>query len=115
MRWIAVIAALAVLAGCGGSNRTYKTKVPATRVSSGPVASACMASGRKSASRQLCGCVQFVADISLTPADQKQAVEFFRDPHRAQEIRQSDGNRHEAFWARYKAFAGKAETLCEGA
>jgi len=41
-------------------------------------------------------------------------VTFFADPHRAQEVRQSDNPRDEAFWQRYKAFASRAENICRG-
>ena len=42
------------------------------------------------------------------------AAEFFDDPHRAQEIRQSDRRSHEAFWQRYKNFGQTAEIFCQG-
>ncbi|MCB1334627.1 MAG: hypothetical protein KDK26_13500 [Roseivivax sp.] len=83
-------------------------------MASGPISKACMASGRDAANRTLCGCVQFVADLQLSASDQRMAAEFFAEPHQAQEIRQSDSGRHEAFWTRYKAFAGQAEELCAG-
>jgi len=55
-----------------------------------------------------------VADRDLSRADQRLAVTFFADPHRAQEVRQSDNPRDEAFWQRYKAFASRAENICRG-
>lgn len=72
-----------------------------------------MASGRKARNTQLCGCIQSVANVSLSSSDQSLAVTFFDDPHRAQEIRQSDNAGHELFWERYKAFAEMAEDNCE--
>lgn len=118
MRTLIVLALCAVLAGCGGSPRKAgygaTTAAPVTRVASGPISQACLAAGRKAANRQLCGCVQFVADISLNKADQKTAAGFFADPPRAQEIRQSDNPRHEAFWKRYKAFGAKSSEMCRG-
>ena len=50
---------------------------------------ACLKSGRKAASRSLCGCVQKVADMTLSRSDQRKAVKFFADPQEAQDIRAS--------------------------
>jgi len=80
----------------------------------GPIESACLRSDRDAASRQLCGCIQNVADATLTGSDQRLAASFFKDPHRAQEIRQSDSRSHAAFWERYKAFGETAEAYCAG-
>ena len=105
-----------LLLGCGGgnTNRTARPEAPVVRIASGPVASACAQSGRRAANRQLCGCIQAVADDSLSAGDQRRAAAFFRDPHQAQEVRQSDGRRDEAFWDRYTAFADRAERICRG-
>ncbi|MGD9916697.1 MAG: hypothetical protein AB7U46_01670 [Paenirhodobacter sp.] len=77
----------------------------------GPVESACMRAGR-TADRALCGCIQQVADMSLTSADQRRAAAFFKDPEKAQEVRMSDRASDEDFWNRYKSFAQNAESLC---
>ncbi len=73
---------------------------------------ACMKSNRRSASKPLCGCIQRVADQMLTRREQKMAAKLFSDPHRAQEIRQSDRASHETFWKRYKAFGRSAGSRC---
>lgn len=73
---------------------------------------ACMNSNRRAASQPLCGCIQRVADQMLTRRDQRMAAKFFKDPHRAQEIRQSDRSTHEEFWKRYKAFGQSAGKIC---
>lgn len=78
----------------------------------GNIERACLKSGRSSASRALCGCIQQAADLTLNRSDQKLAAKFFADPHRAQEIRQSDNRSHEAFWQRYKEFGATAEAFC---
>ncbi|MDY6860576.1 MAG: hypothetical protein SWN98_14685 [Pseudomonadota bacterium] len=78
----------------------------------GAIESACLSSGRKGVSRAMCGCIQDAADLTLNRGDQRLAATFFRDPHKAQEIRQSDNRGHEAFWLRYKAFGTAAETFC---
>ncbi len=44
--------------------------------------------------------------------DQRLASKFFRDPHMAQVIRQSDDVTHEIFWKKYKAFGARAEQFC---
>jgi hypothetical protein len=40
------------------------------------------------------------------------AATFFSDPHRSQEIRQSDRSSHEVFWKRYKKFGARAQQMC---
>ncbi|WP_296763236.1 arginine transporter [Sediminimonas sp.] len=102
-----------VLVGCGGGgDRRHAGGGQVTHLSTGPINSACMMSPRKPRSRQLCGCIQTVADRSLGRSDQNLAASFFADPHRAQEIRQSDSSRHERFWERYTAFSEAAEASC---
>jgi len=78
----------------------------------GQIERACMASDRKARSRELCGCIQAVADDTLSGAQQRRAVSFYRDPHAAQEVRQSDSPGDEAFWADYRAFGDRAERVC---
>lgn len=74
---------------------------------------ACLASERAWGQRALCGCIQDAANLTLTVSDQKLAATFFADPHRAQEIRQSDRRSHEDFWKRYKNFGQTAEIFCQ--
>lgn len=73
---------------------------------------ACIKSDRASGKRHLCSCIQDAADLTLSKSDQKLAASFFDDPHRAQEIRQSDSRRHERFWERYESFGQTAENFC---
>ena len=73
---------------------------------------ACMASDRKARSRERCGCIQAVANDTLSASDQRLAVTFYGDPHKAQEIRQSDNAGHERFWKTYKAYAQSAAAVC---
>ncbi len=77
----------------------------------GPVGRACLAGGRTT-SRALCGCIQSVASARLSASDQRLAATFFKDPHRAQVVRQS--GRNSAFWERYKSFGSQAEARCTG-
>ena len=114
MRVITTLAMVALLAGCGGGKRFDRSEGQVTRFSSGPISTACMSAGRKAANRQLCGCIQTVANQSLSAADQRLAATFFKDPHKAQEVRQSDKGRHEEFWPRYRAWADDAERACQG-
>ncbi|MDJ0824698.1 MAG: hypothetical protein QNJ16_04275 [Rhodobacter sp.] len=84
----------------------------ASVASAGMIERACMKADRKAASRALCGCIQDVADQTLSRSDQRLAVKFFKDPHMAQEIRQSDRESHEVFWKKYKAFGATAKSYC---
>lgn len=103
------------LAACGGGNRVDRYAGGMTySFASGPISKACERSDRKAANRRLCGCIQAVADRSLSGADQRLAAKFFKEPHMSQEIRQSDRSSHEIFWQRYKAFAATSEQQCRG-
>ncbi len=114
-----ILISIAALTGCGGGG--YKkadrlaipnAQTPAT--ATGPISRACMASGREAASRQLCGCIQAAADISMSKRDQSLAASFYDDPHRAQEIRQSDNANHERFWRKYREYGETAGAICGG-
>lgn len=73
---------------------------------------ACVSSDRQAASRALCGCIQDVANLTLSSADQRLAATFFKNPQKAQDIRQSDNARNERFWDRYKEFGAVASQFC---
>lgn len=94
-----LIAAVVVAAGTAGAAQA------------GVIESACMASDR-GGNRALCGCIQSVADMTLTGSDQRKAAKLFRDPQRAQEIRQSSSNNDSVFWDRYKNFGSTAQAYC---
>jgi len=79
----------------------------------GPIENACIQAGRKAANRSLCSCIQDAADATLTRSEQKRAAKFFRDPHKAQETRQSDRAADERFWQAYKNFGTTAESYCD--
>lgn len=82
-----------------------------TTAFAGPIDKACLNAGR-SADPALCGCIQQVADQTLSRSDQRRAAKFFEDPDRAQETRVSDRASDEDFWLRYKGFAQAAEAYC---
>ncbi len=113
MKILGGVMVLALLAACGGQ-RQPDTYGRVTQFSQGPISRACMSSERKARNSQLCGCIQTVADRELTSQDQRIAVTFFKDPHRAQEIRQSDRPNHESLWTRYRSFTNQAERSCIG-
>jgi hypothetical protein len=80
----------------------------------GEIERACNGSGQAAANRDLCACIQYVADMTLSGADQKRAARFFRDPEAAQNIRASGSVANELFWERYTTFGQAAETMCQG-
>jgi hypothetical protein len=94
---------------------TILVVLAATGASAGPIENACRGSGRAGATPQLCACIQQAANLTLTRAEQRRAAKFFRDPHRAQEVRQSRRPGDSAFWQRYRAFGETAEIYCGGA
>jgi len=85
----------------------------ASSVQAGAIERACLSSNRDAANRNLCGCIQEAANLTLTKSDQKLAASFFRDPHKAQVVRQSDNRGHEAFWERYQNFGATAQVFCK--
>ncbi|MEO1308894.1 MAG: hypothetical protein AAFV38_13495, partial [Pseudomonadota bacterium] len=64
------------------------------------------------ASRELCRCLQYVADQTLTSRDQRKGAKFFSEPQRAQDTRQSDRASNEAFWKKWKNFGSTAQAIC---
>ena len=109
MRVLFSLLIIFALASCGGSS----SRVPAgVTLASGPISSACQGSGRSAASRQLCQCIQGVANTELSAADQRRGATFFGAPERAQEVRLNDSPSADAFWARWTDFAATAERSC---
>lgn len=80
----------------------------------GPIESACNRSERKAANRNLCGCIQQVADMTLRGSDQRRAAQFFKDPEKANKVWLSKSKSDDDFWERYKAFGAQAEAYCGG-
>lgn len=78
----------------------------------GPIENACLRSDRKGVNRQLCGCIQQVADMTLRGSDQRKAASFFKDPDRAQKVKMSKSQSDDDFWDRYVAFGQQAEAYC---
>ncbi len=72
---------------------------------------ACL-NGERAGNPVLCSCIQQAANRTLTSSDQRLAATFFRDPDRAQAIRQSSRPSHEVFWQRYKNFGAFAASIC---
>lgn len=114
MKYVAMIAMLAVLAGCGGNRFDRGDSGQVTRFSSGPISRACLSSDRKARNSRLCGCIQTVANQSMSGADQRKAARFFSSPQRAQDVKMSDRPSDDAFWDRYKVFAERSERSCRG-
>ncbi|UWR24244.1 hypothetical protein K3756_14990 [Sulfitobacter sp. S190] len=111
------LAALSVLAACGGGNRDVATRASfmapsSTLYATGPVQRACLAQDRRAASKARCGCVQAVADRALSAGEQRRGVQAFKDPHKLQVWRQSDRASDNAFWRTWKAFGQDAARQC---
>lgn len=77
-----------------------------------PIERACLSSPRDGASRRLCSCIGRVAEQTLSSSDQRKAAKFFKDPHSAQVVRQSDRRSDERFWERYVDFGATAAAVC---
>src|SRR6056297_1466207 len=114
MKLLAAVLVTALVAGCGGGNRFDRSDSGVMRFSSGPISRACLSSDRRARNARLCGCIQTVANRSLSGADQRKASRFFRDPQRAMDVKMSKTAADDAFWDRYRAFASRSEGLCRG-
>ncbi len=86
----------------------------ATVTTAGPLQRGCLQSDRPGATRSMCGCIQAVADGMLKRGDQRMVARFFKDPHRAQEVRTSKSPRDERLWRDYRAFGDRVEQVCAG-
>lgn len=84
----------------------------APMLQAGPIERACLQSDRAAANRQICGCIQYAANQTLSNSDQRRAAGFFKDPHESQVVRASKSARDNEFWARYRNFGAVAEGLC---
>ena len=83
-------------------------------LATGPISKACTTSDRRDANKMVCGCIQSIANQSLTSADQKLAATFYDDPQKAQDVKMSKSSSHDAFWDRYKVYASRSERSCKG-
>ncbi len=118
IRFLVALVALGGLAACGGGSRYSSTNAGSYRpapvlFASGPIQKACVADGRKAASHARCGCIQAVADQSLSGSEQRRGAKLFKDPHEVQVIRQSDNATNEKFWLAWKAFGQNAAAACD--
>jgi len=77
-----------------------------------PIQRACLQSGRSAASNTLCACIGAAADMTLTNRQMRDGARFFRDPQRAQDVRQSDRRNDEELWLAWRSFGEAAEAMC---
>ncbi|MEO9683849.1 MAG: hypothetical protein ABJF86_17855 [Tateyamaria sp.] len=111
---VATVAAF-TLAACSSGNRnavTSAARAPISQFATGPIFQGCVQSDRKQANRSRCGCVQSVANQSLSAGEQRRGAAFFKNPHQAQVTRTSDRPADERFWLRWKAFGDQAARVC---
>jgi hypothetical protein len=117
IRHFVVLTALLGLTACGGSTRYSSMNAAIYRqapvlYARGPIQSACEAQSRRDATPARCGCVQAVADQTLSGAYQRRGAKMFKDPHQFQEVRQSNNASNERFWLAWKAFGQSAAQAC---
>ncbi|SEG18072.1 hypothetical protein SAMN05421751_11422 [Jhaorihella thermophila] len=84
----------------------------AAPVSAGVIERACRQSDRSAATPELCRCIQKVANGSLSFRERRKVAKWIKEPHMAQEVRQSDRRGDEILWERYKAFGARVQEVC---
>ena len=99
------------LSACGGGRDGVGRGLVAL-VTAGPIAKACLESGRSAVTPARCDCIQQVADQSLSGPDQRRGATFFGAPERAQDVRLSDTTLDDEFWARWTDYGKRAEQIC---
>lgn len=72
----------------------------------------CLASARDAVNPTLCGCIQDIANIALSSAEQAIVHDFLLDPSKSETIRQSKQKQHRAFWQHYVAFSKLTARYC---
>jgi hypothetical protein len=77
-----------------------------------PIERACLQSGRSAANTALCSCVGSAAERTLTNRQMRDGARFFRDPQRAQDVRQSSRRNDEELWRAWRNFGQTAEAMC---
>ncbi len=98
-----------ILTGAGVLASVASMTTPAN---AGFIGKACLLANREAANRELCTCIDDVAQITLTRVERKKVSKFFGDPHKTQIIRTSDRRSDEIFWERYQAFGERARQSC---
>ena len=79
----------------------------------GLIERACLGSERSAANRELCACIQRVADATLSSGEQRRGAKFFAEPHLSQEVRASDRRADEEFWQHWTRFGATAAEHCQ--
>lgn len=77
-----------------------------------PIERACLQSGRSAANTALCSCIGSAAERTLSSRQMRDGARFFRDPQRAQDVRQSDRRNDEELWRAWRSFGETAEAMC---
>lgn len=79
----------------------------------GAIESACLGSDRPGRTRELCNCIQQVADSVLSSSEQRRGAAFFKDPHETQVLRMSANRSDAEFWQKWQIFGATAEKYCQ--
>ncbi len=87
-------------------------RAPQQSTNVGPIAEACLSSGRQSATAQRCGCVQSVANRTLSEDAQIRGAILFEDPDAVQHLRRSNAASDERFWEAWQVYGERAAKLC---
>lgn len=88
------------------------TAVAPVAVSANPIERACQQSNRSAATPTLCTCIGRAAQQTLSNRQMRDGARFFRDPQRAQDVRQSDRRGDEDLWRAWRSFGETAESMC---
>jgi len=89
------------------------SSIPADAMARGTIERACLRADRPAANRVLCGCIQTVADATLSSSDQRRGAKLFADPEESQAVKMSDRRSDEVFWDKWERFADGAVKYCQ--
>jgi len=87
--------------------------LPGTAEARGTIEKACLNANRPATTRALCGCIQQVADATLSSREQRKGAKLFADPDLSQATKISNSRSDVLFWEKWQRFADTAVRHCQ--
>ncbi|MDW3224360.1 MAG: hypothetical protein R8G34_16020 [Paracoccaceae bacterium] len=116
VKWFFAVSIFLLVTACGSRGSDPQVRQVVTNTAAGfaigPIGSACLAQNRRSATQQRCGCIQEVANRTLTSSQQARSTRFFNEPSLLQDVRQSSAPSNVRFWEAWQRFAETSQAVC---